>query len=596
MTFFRPNENDFLLKQENSHWLYFKNPVEIFTTNTLEDVLPLLDAIQDKITLGFYAAGFLSYEAAPAFDSAFSCHTPNFPLLWFGIYKTPQEMPTISSENSWTTNQSEWRNLCSYPDYIQQIHKIKEYIAAGNTYQVNHTIRFTRPSSLDDSWSFFQHQILPQDALFSAYWRGINHAIASASPELFFQKEGHKITCRPMKGTRPRGETPIKDNILYKELLDSNKDRAENVMILDMIRNDLGQISQPGSVRAQNIFHIESYKTVWQMTSTVESKSHASIVDIFKALFPCSSITGAPKVETMRIIKELENEPRGIYTGCIGYITPEHNARFNVAIRTAAFTKENQQSYYGSGGGIVWDSSAREEWQECITKTAILKEKTPDFILFETLLYTPQNGFTLMEDHLERLQKSALYFNFYFSYQDCVNKLQTFTAKNFHRVRLELTYNGTLTFHATDLGIVLPQIEKPWRIALSTIPICSTDIFLAHKTNKREEYNKRFIVGYDDTIFFNEYGEITESSIANIVVKKDAILHTPALKAGLLPGTFRKNLLKQKIINEKQLYIKDILGAEKMWLINSVRTWIPVDLEQFTKEYSTYLIPQKERK
>lgn len=597
MTFFpRPNENDFLLKQGNSRWLHFSKPIEIFTTDKVEEVISLLQAVQDKTALGFHAAGFLSYEAAPAFDPAFSSHSPDFPLLWFGIYERPEEVCIESPAGSSATVQAKWSNHSSYPEYAQHIQKIKEYIAAGNTYQVNHTIRLSKASQLDQSWSFFQEQILPQDALFSAYWCGSQHAIASGSPELFFEKTGTKITCRPMKGTRPRGKDRAQDRALQEELFHSPKDRAENVMILDMIRNDLGMIAESGTVKADNIFATEAYKTVWQMTSSVEARSSATIVEIFRALFPCSSITGAPKVETMRIINELEAEARGIYTGCIGHISPDHDARFNVAIRTASFCQKSQTARYGTGGGIVWDSSIEEEWQECLTKTAILKKNVPDFVLFETLLYTPTSGFTLVENHLQRLQKSAAHFHFSFCHQESLQRLNSFRASGFCRVRLELSYDGTLNMHVTELGDTMPHIEQPWQLALGDSPVSSHNPFLAHKTSKREEYSQRFVAGYNDTLLYNEYGEITESTIANIVILKGGKLYTPALAAGLLAGTFRRTLLEQGKITEKRLYLDDILSAEKLWLINSVREWIPVDGDRFTQEYSSHTIPQKERK
>lgn len=581
----QPPENAFLLKTDDSQWLLFENPVQIVKATTTDQILPALEEVLVKTYQGFHAAGFLSYECAPAFDNALACYPPQIdqlPLLWFGIYPTPTQRTNALTESPKGSRHKrlQWLPSNTFEDYHKKISTIKDHIASGNTYQVNYTERLKSIGILpQDSWDFFINKVFPTNSLFSAYWCSGSFALASASPELFFQKTGQDLLCRPMKGTRPRGLYPQADERERQALSLSTKDKAENIMIVDMIRNDLGRIACNNSVITKALFDLEKYSTVWQMTSTVTSSTTANILEIFKALFPCSSITGAPKVQTMKIIKEIEDEPRGIYTGCIGYITPSHDARFSVAIRTATFNKDTQEATYGVGGGVVWDSTPEDEFEECKAKSKILTEYSPTFDLVETLLFEPETGIFLLNQHLKRLQNSANYFDRPCNLEKIAEKLQRFHRTTPQRLRIQLSVDGTFFLENFPLEKRSFPSTKPWTIQLGTTPIQSNNTFLYHKTTYREVYERaKKATSTDEVILFNERGEITEATIANIVIVTDSKYWTPPLSSGLLAGTYRQELLEKGIIQERVITIEEITTAEEIWLINSVRKWIPTIL------------------
>ena len=387
-----------------------RKPQQIITTLNLNEVVPAIREIETLIKAnGWHAAGFLSYEAATAFDPAHQTHpSSDFPLLWFGLYPAPRIRPTL--EPASTPQALSWSPTVDHESYNAAIEQIKDHIANGHTYQVNYTMRL-QTDFKSDPWNFFLHLAQTQNN-HAAYINTGQYVICSASPELFFQLDGDTITCRPMKGTTHRGRTTLEDEKQAQWLKELEKNRAENVMIVDMIRNDLGRIAKIGSVHVPELFTVEKYPTLWQMTSTVTAKTDASITDIFTALFPCASITGAPKVSTMKIISEIETTPRNIYTGSIGYIAPNRKAKFNVAIRTALIDRKSQKAEYGVGSGIVWDSVGVDEYAESLLKARILTEASPQFSLLETMLWTPEDGFYLKEKHIARLLDSANYFDF----------------------------------------------------------------------------------------------------------------------------------------------------------------------------------------
>ncbi len=405
-----------LQDREGSRWLDFSNPRAIITTKKIGDVLEVLSAIERMVNdQGLFAAGYISYEASPAFDNALVVHQPgDLPLVWFGLYDCPIEIPAPIA--SGTYNLGSWKPSVTKAQYDQAFCQIKDLIAAGRTYQVNYTLRL-RARFLGSARALFQDLVQAQESDYAAYLDLGSVAICSASPELFFELEGTRLTARPMKGTAPRGRTLIEDNQLADWLYHSEKNRAENVMIVDMIRNDIGRVSEIGSVSVPRLFDIERYPTLLQMTSTVVGRSSANIADIMAALFPCASITGAPKVSTMQHIAALESDPRGIYTGCIGYIAPGRRAQFNVAIRTVMIDRSRATAEYGVGGGIVWGSEVEGEYEECQTKARILTERRPKFKLLESILWTPEDGYFLLEEHLTRLGDSAQYFGFFIEYR-----------------------------------------------------------------------------------------------------------------------------------------------------------------------------------
>ncbi len=408
-----------------------------------------------------------------------------------------------------------------------------------------------------------------------------NYSILSASPELFFSMKNKNVICKPMKGTSPRGRFMEEDAEFENNLKNSIKDKAENVMIVDLIRNDLGRIAKMGSVKTLALFDVEKYETILQMTSTITAETAKSPIDVISALFPCGSITGAPKIRTMQIIKETENHSRGIYTGTIGFISPDNYARFSVAIRTIVIDNRDSKAIYGIGGGITWDSDPGEEYDETINKSKILSEIRPDFYLLETMKYEYGKGIFLLEYHLERMEKSAEYFRYIFDKKAILEKL-TYECESFINqdtiLRLLLSKNGEIRIESKTL---INSEEKIWKIGFSEKPVNSMNPFLYHKTTYRVIYEnaKKSKPDFDEVILWNEKGEVTEGSITNIVIEKNGRLITPPRKCGLLAGTFRNYLLDNGNISESIIKIGDIQKTDKVYLINSIRGWINTKIE-----------------
>ncbi|MBI5566911.1 MAG: aminodeoxychorismate synthase component I [Chloroflexi bacterium] len=490
-------------------WLRFHAPREIVTATSLAEVIERLHRVETLVqSCGWSAAGFLAYEAAPAFDAAHrvrahrvkSPASTDLPLLWFGLYDRaePFAPPTdhdrsAYSIGSWTP--TKWMPSVTWPEYERAIHAVKQHIADGETYQVNYTYRLRAPFQ-GEAWPFFLSLASKQPVGYAAYVDLGSHVICSASPELFFQLAGRTLTSKPMKGTAARGRTLTEDRAQADWLHHSEKNRAENVMIVDMIRNDLGRIAEIGTVAVPRLFEVECYPTVLQMTSTVQAQTDASLTEIMTALFPCASITGAPKVRTMQIIAELETTPRGVYTGCLGYLTPQREAQFNVAIRTVTIDCERGQAEYGVGGGIVWDSDAADEWRECEIKTRVLTQPARPFDVIESMLWTPgekhtpDDGYWLLDRHLARLAESAEYFNIpidLLALHDQLADLSTTLAPVAHKVRVSVTQRGRVSITATLLSeMPLPPVM---RVTLAAQPIDASNAFLYHKTTRRAVYD-----------------------------------------------------------------------------------------------------------
>lgn len=419
--------------------LTFSNPLKTIIAHTIEEVLPSLQMVQDAVHNGYYAAGFLTYESAAAFDSAFKVKEGNkLPLLWFGIFSEPQQRE-LSSTGSYSL--TKWEPSVSKDEYHKAITAIKTCIENGDTYQTNYTIRLNSQFHGDDI-AFFEKLKRAQASNYCVYIDTGEHSILSASPELFFHLKGDTITTRPMKGTTKRGYSFAEDEMNANLLYHSEKNRAENVMIVDLLRNDLGIIAKSGTVRVLKLFEIERYPTVLQMTSTITAKvsENRQLVDIFKAIFPCGSITGAPKISTMGIIEDLETTPREVYCGAIGYITPDKEAVFNVPIRTVVIDRQSGKATYGVGGGITWDSTVEGEYNEILEKASVLVEDRPEFQLLESFLLE-EGEYFLLEEHLDRLQSSAQYFGFPFKLADVKRTLYECAGQNGHgklKVRLLL--------------------------------------------------------------------------------------------------------------------------------------------------------------
>jgi para-aminobenzoate synthetase/4-amino-4-deoxychorismate lyase len=573
----------------SGEWLAFEHPVRTLEARTVDAVLDILKAAEAASDAGCWAVGYISYEAAAAFDPALVTHpaTAAIPLVRFDIYTTATVVPPPVGETE--TTQTALAGQHATPsinraDYTQALSTIRDLIEAGDSYQVNFTYQLKLPAPTDTATLFAQlvegHR--PPCAAGLEY---PDFSICSLSPELFFQRDGQQVISRPMKGTARRAPLPEDDEAAGEALRNSSKNRAENVMIVDMIRNDLGRVALPGSVTVPDLFALERYPTVWQLTSTVAARTSATTVDILRALFPCASITGAPKTRTMQIITELESGPRGIYCGAIGLFGPQQQAWFNVAIRTALIDRQTSRLSYGVGGGIVWDSSDRDEYAETQAKAAILGETPPHFQLLETLRWDPATGYLLLDRHLARMAASASYFDYDFDDTAVRSNLQQAiaAASAAMRVRLLVDRDGTITIESAPLD--LPATDNvaaaPVRLRLAASPIDPASPFLYHKTTNRAVYEtlrRSAPADCDDLILWNRRGEVTETTIANLVFTIDGQRVTPPLSAGLLAGTYRAELLASGDLVERSIPVTQLRRLKTISVINSVRGERPAQL------------------
>lgn len=576
-------------RENGEKWLTFADPVACLAATRPEDVLPVLRRVEEAVAAeGLCAAGYVAYEAAAGLDPALPVHhLESGPLLKMGLYRDAVVQDGLP-ESGEAYSVRGWEPSLALPEYRQQVERIKEWIASGDTYQVNLTMQLQSVFN-GSPMSWFQSLLRSQAPRYAAYLEDESQVVCSVSPELFFRMEGDEIVCRPMKGTCSRGRTEQEDVARARALMSSAKDRAENLMIVDMMRNDLGRIATTGTVVADPLFTVERYPTLWQMTSTVRARTPAGFAEVLRALFPCCSITGAPKVRTMALIRDLEPAPRGIYTGTIGCLMPQHPlsgrrerfATFNVAIRTAHVRKADGQTTYGTGGGIVWDSEAETEHQECETKALILSQSVDEFQLFETLRWGPCGGYFLQTLHEERLASSARYFDFPFDpdlWQAALAEAQQNLPRSRHRVRVTLSATGAFQAQAFEL----PRERVIWRVGLADAPVLSDNVFLFHKTTQRQMYERfqKQHPDWDDVILWNEKGEITESCVANVLVKLAGEWITPPVECGLLDGTLRRALLRRGQIKERAFTGADLLNAEEILLVNSVRGFIRIRLQR----------------
>lgn len=564
--------------QVDGEWRRFANPVRIIVAETVANIAAALREIDRSVEEeGLFAAGYLAYEAGAAFGLATYAPGPDAPpLLWFGLFRDYEPVDAPAADTTYSFG--EWQPSLSFDVYEAAIGRIKDAIAAGDTYQINYTFPL-RATFEGDPWALFVSLTTAQRADYCAYLDMGRFVVCSASPELFFRLDGLTLTSRPMKGTAPRGLTLADDRRQIDWLRNSGKNRAENVMIVDMIRNDFGRIAHTGSVDAPALFTIERYPTLLQMTSTVTAETAAPLSEILAATFPCASITGAPKISTMRIINDLEPNPRGVYTGSIGFIAPDRRAQFNVAIRTATIDRQRGRAVYHVGSGVVWDSDARDEYDECLLKARVLHARpnnAADFRLLESLRWAPDEGYFLLEYHLKRLIESAEYFNFRLDRAAVESALSgvAATLSGPGKVRLLADRAGQIESEAILLEEGAPPV--PLGVGLALWPVSSADVYLYHKTTRREAYDaaRASRPDCDDVILWNERGELTESTVANLVLEIDGRRYTPPVSSGLLAGTMRGCLLERGELTERILLPTDLTRASRIWLINSVRGWM----------------------
>jgi para-aminobenzoate synthetase/4-amino-4-deoxychorismate lyase len=546
-----------------------------------EEVLGALAAIEAARAAGRYVAGYFSYELGYTLEARLRPLLPDaraLPLLWFGVFEAPEIFEGARLDaafDAWCEGRAYAGPLVHEWDaaaYRQRFDRVRDLIAAGDLYQANLSFR-SRFAFLGDPLVLYRGLRAHSAARYGAYLDDGERQILSLSPELFFDLAADgKIAARPMKGTSARGDDPAADAEARARLAASPKDRAENLMIVDLLRNDLGRVAEIGSVSVGDLFAVETYPTVHQMVSTVTARlrPRTGVNEIVRALFPCGSVTGAPKIRAMEVIAELEQSPRGVYCGAIGHFAPDGSARFNVAIRTLMIA--GGRGELGIGGAVVQDSVADGEYAECLLKARFFKAPRRPLELVETLRFSPTEGFVRRDLHLARMARSAAAFGFAFDSETALRALHGAVAEppSALRVRLTLSENGKLACTAMSLL----QEEATWTYAISPQTICA-DALSRHKTNWRDFYESEFArltksSGCDEVVFLNERGEVVEGSRTNVFVARDGMLLTPPLSAGALDGCLRRALIEEGRCVEATLLPGDLENGE-IFLGNSLR-------------------------
>lgn len=541
----------------------FKNAIKTIKSFSYLDFFKALSEVE-KYSKNYYLLGYIRYDAKEV--TLGKKYKSKYPLLFFNVYKTYESFKRKDIKEEFFLDKTP---SVSFKEYSKAIDKIKKEIKKGNTYQVNYTFDFKVKTNLD-SFKLYNYLRKKQNTKYSAFLENDFEKVLSFSPELFFKIKNGTILTEPMKGTIRRGKTKKEDYKNIKFLKNDVKNISENLMIVDLLRNDLTKVANPGSVKVSNLFKVKTYKTLHQMVSNVKAKlsKKAKLEDVIKALFPCGSITGAPKISTMKIIDKLEKGSRDVYCGAIAFLSPKEKV-FSVPIRVLQKKASEKDFIYRVGGGIVWDSKIKEEWVEADLKTKFLDFN--DFKIIETVK-VKNKKILFLKDHFNRMKKSALFFNFKFNY-----KLKDFKAKKDGILRISLFKCGKLEFkYLKDTKINTKKIK------ISKKTLDSKSVFLKHKTSYRPWYEKTKEKIKNKTIFdevfFNEKGELCEGSRTNIILEKKGKMYTPSFSSGVLPGIYINKLIKEGKVKQKKLYLKDLKNADKISLCNSVRGIIEVKL------------------
>jgi para-aminobenzoate synthetase/4-amino-4-deoxychorismate lyase len=564
--------------------LSFRRPAGTIRAEAPEEVPAALAAMERARADGRHLAGYLSYELGLLLEPRLAPRLPEtraVPLLWFGVFEPPEilegaaALAALDERIAGRAYAGPLRHEWDEPAYAARFARVHDWIAAGDIYQANLSFR-SRFAFAGDAMALYRDLRARAGAAHCAYIDDGTHRILSLSPELFFDISADgALTAKPMKGTAARGHDRASDDALRAWLAASEKDRAENLMIVDLLRNDLGRVAETGSVAVKDLFAVETYPTVHQMVSTVTAtlRPGTGVAAILKALFPCGSITGAPKIRAMEIIDTLEDSPRGVYCGAIGYFAPDGSANFNVAIRT--LTIADGHGELGIGGAVVYDSTAPSEYDECLVKARYYEAARKPLELIETLRYAPGEGFTRLERHLARMASSAPVFGLAFDRARALRNLQSavFGAAGPMRVRLTLNEAGEFATTAAPLPDAAPA---RWTYAISPERVTSTDLLLRHKTNWRELYEREHAglaaqTGCDEVLFLNERGALTEGSRTNLFAEIDGALATPPLTAGVLDGCLRREMLDAGDCIERPLTPADLARAGRIFLGNSLR-------------------------
>ena len=572
--------------------LAFGSPVGQRRADVLTHVPGVIRWAEEQAAAGRWVVLALAYESAPAFDPVLVTHAPQSgqPLAWAASHVAP--LPALPSMLG-PYAVGAWRPLVGKAEYVAQLAALRSLIAEGETYQANYTLPFECGCAGDDR-AWFMELARAQGGGFCTWIDMGTSRVLSLSPELFFSVHEGEALARPMKGTAKRGATPDEDARLCAQLAACSKNRAENVMIVDLLRNDLGRVAVSGGVSVPVLFRVEHYPTVFQMTSDIRARLRqgTGLGELLAALFPCGSVTGAPKVAAMRILRELEPHPRGLYCGAIGLIEPGgRSMTFSVPIRTLTLERATGLARFGVGGGVTWDSSAQGEYTECQDKMRFVHGPGQDFSLLESLALV-RGRYPYRERHLDRLTRSAAHFRFPLNRDTLRRALADLAEKTpetsipgaRHKVRLLVSPTGNVEVTASP--IVLSR--KPLTVGWAEIPAAqSRDLLLRHKTTRRTLYDDALRMcqetcpDCDDVLLVNEQGEVTESSRANLVLLLDGTLVTPPLECGLLPGVFRGLLLARGRVVPRVLRPADVARAQRVWLVNSVRGWMPCRMQPF---------------
>jgi para-aminobenzoate synthetase/4-amino-4-deoxychorismate lyase len=562
----------------HEHLLVFAKSSLVVQADRLEEIEPALQRIEAALAAGKYVAGYFSYELGYLLEPRLAARLPErrgVPLLWFGVFDAPARHDGTAA-NAWLETLQTGRAYAGplvhewdAPSYETRFARVHRYIADGDIYQANLSFR-SRFAFAGDSIALYRSLRQRAAAAHGAFVDDGERQVLSLSPELFFAKAADgQISARPMKGTAPRGSDPASDAAAREALRRSEKDRAENLMIVDLLRNDLGRVAEIGSVEVGELFTVETYPTLHTMVSTVRArlKPGTGVRGIVRALFPCGSVTGAPKIRAMEIIRELEASPRGIYCGALGWFAPDGSASFNVAIRT--LTIRDGRGELGMGGAVVQDSTARGEYDECLLKARYYETARKPLQLIETLRWDRAEGFSRRERHLARMHDSAGVFGLRFdaSRADRAMADAIEGAIEPQRVRLTLDEAGTFVCTIAALGAA----QSAWSYEIAERPVRSTDILLRHKTSWREQFEAAAQGRSDERVFINERGELTEGSRSNIFVRKDGVLRTPPVGVGLLAGILRQVLLEDGICREATLTPDDLFAADEVLFGNSLR-------------------------
>ena len=546
----------------------FTDTIKELKTKDIKEVKHLLAEVEAYQNQGYYAVGYVSYEAAPAFETKFEVIDGPLMseyLLYFTIHESVQTEPTPLTYKPIALPKS-WQELTSAEEYKAAIEHIHHHIRQGDTYQVNYTVQLQQNITADP-FAIYNRLVVEQNAHYNAFIQHDDVSIISVSPELFFKKDGDGLTTRPMKGTTNRGLTTETDLKQAQWLAQDQKNRSENMMIVDLLRNDMNRISKIGSENVKSLCLVEQYSTIWQMTSTIETQllPNSNLGDIFQALFPCGSITGAPKIATMAIIKDVEKQARGVYCGAIGILLPNGPTIFNVAIRTLQM--QGNKAIYGVGGGITWDSKWEAEYEETRQKSAVLYRQNPKFDLISTGRIH-RGKLLFLKEHLNRLQESSRYFSYPFNKEEVQNQVedlcQSLDFDTDYRLKMFLAKNGELTFEHNQLT-GLADVFCQARLVEQTHPLDSPYTYF------KTSYRPHISLEPHEQIYYNQKKELLETSIGNLVLKIEDQLYTPPVHLGLLNGIYRQSLIANNQVTERVLTLDNLKQAQAIYGCNAVR-------------------------